>query len=172
MSIRPVTVEFDIAFVLARDARPGECVAVPMQVVAEVRVTFELVLSRFVNRRVVGAPSFAADSVGFGTRSTEYVERSVWPSIDGNEGARALSGDDLTERIQAFGHLLAHAAEPRQMLKAGEIVTLGGSVNRSMFRAMRTSRFSPTIRSRWPVTRRTLDRAEKSTDAADPSEAI
>jgi 2-keto-4-pentenoate hydratase len=56
----PVTVEFEIAYVLGRDIRPDEAEFPVIDAVAEVRAAFELVLSRFVNRRTVGWPSFAA----------------------------------------------------------------------------------------------------------------
>ena len=47
----PVTVEFEIAYVLARDILPDGAPFPAMDAVAETRVSFELVLSRFVDRR-------------------------------------------------------------------------------------------------------------------------
>lgn len=129
-----VTVEFEIAFVIGRDVAPGERLADPMSAVAEVRPTFELVLSRFVDRRAVGWPSFVADSVGFGAlivgdpidaASIDDVAGSVVISVDGRETARGLEGDELTYPRKAFDYLLAHAAERGETLKRGEIATLG-----------------------------------------------
>ena len=50
----PVTVEFEIAYVLGRDIAPSETAAAPWDAVAEIRTTVELVRSRFVDRRAVG----------------------------------------------------------------------------------------------------------------------
>jgi 2-keto-4-pentenoate hydratase len=129
-----VTVEFEIAFVLGRDIAPGERIADPLSAVAEVRPTFELVLSRFANRRAVGWPSFVGDSVGFGALIIgEPIDRariadvagSVAIVANGTEAARGLSGDELTDPVTAFGYLLAHAADRKQTLERGEIATLG-----------------------------------------------
>jgi len=51
---RPVTVEFEIAFVLGRDVKAGDAPRNLMDTVAAVHVGIELVLSRFVDRRTVG----------------------------------------------------------------------------------------------------------------------
>src|SRR5512138_2916428 len=111
----PVTVEFEIAFVIGRAIPPGERIADPMSAVAEVRPTFELVLSRFVNRRAVGWPSFVGDSVGFAAlvvgdpidaATIEDVSGTVVISVDGCEAARGLAGDELTDPLAAFAHLL------------------------------------------------------------------
>ncbi len=130
----PVTVEFEIAFVLGRDIAPSDRIDDPLEAVAEVRTTFELVLSRFTNRRAVGWPSFVGDSVGFEAlvvgmhfdraRMAE-VATSVVITVDGKEMARGLSGDDLTDPIASFNYLIAHARERGQTLKRGEIATLG-----------------------------------------------
>jgi 2-keto-4-pentenoate hydratase len=130
----PVTVEFEIAFVLGRDVAPGEHVADPMSAIAEVRPTFELVQSRFVDRRAVGWPSFVGDSVGFAALVVgepidvsfiDDVAGSVVIAVDGREKARGLAGDDLTYPRKAFEYLLAHAADRGATLKRGEIATLG-----------------------------------------------
>jgi 2-keto-4-pentenoate hydratase len=130
----PVTVEFEIAFVLGRDVAPGDLVLEPLEVVAEVRPTFELVLSRFVDRRAVGWPSFAGDSVGFealviGTAIDPAGMSRVWEtvsiSVDGKEMARGLSGDDCTDPPTAFRHLVVNARERGHTLRKGEICTLG-----------------------------------------------
>ena len=130
----PVTVEFEIAFVLGRDVAPGDLVLEPMEVITEVRPTFELVLSRFVDRRAVGWPSFAGDSVGFEAlivgqpidpREMSNVWESVVITVDGQEMARGLTGDDCTDPPTAFSHLMMNARERGHTLKKGEICTLG-----------------------------------------------
>ena len=130
----PVTVEFEIAFVLGRDVAPGDLVLEPLEVIAEVRPTFELVLSRFVDRRAVGWPSFVGDSVGFEAlvvgdavdpREMSNVWESVVITVDGKEMARGLSGDDCTDPPTAFSHLMMNARERGHTLRKGEICTLG-----------------------------------------------
>jgi 2-keto-4-pentenoate hydratase len=130
----PVTLEFEIAFVFGRDIAPGERLADPMDAVAAVHSTFELVQSRFVNRRGVGWPSFAGDSVGFEALVIgEPFERArihdvapdVVISADGAEAARGLAGDDLTDPVRALSYLIDHARDRKATLKRGEIATLG-----------------------------------------------
>jgi 2-keto-4-pentenoate hydratase len=130
----PVTVEFEIAFVLGRDVAPDDLVLEPLEAIAEVRPTFELVLSRFVDRRAVGWPSFVGDSVGFEAliigdpidpREMSNVWESVVITVDGKEMARGLSGDDCTDPPTAFSHLMMNARERGHTLRKGEICTLG-----------------------------------------------
>lgn len=128
----PATVEFEVAFVLGQDIAPTDRLADPLKAVAEMRVTFELVMSRFVNRRAVGWPSFVADSVGFGTlvvgdtiSDIEGVASGVVIDVDGQEVARGLTGDDATYPVTAFDYLIQHARERGATLKRGEIATLG-----------------------------------------------
>jgi 2-keto-4-pentenoate hydratase len=130
----PILVEFEIAFVLGRDVSPTDSLADPLDAVSAVHVTFELVLSRFADRRSVGWPSFVGDSVGFealvvggavARGDMEAVARSVVIEVDGKEVARALSGDDITEPITSFTYLMEHARERGVTLKRGEIATLG-----------------------------------------------
>ena len=130
----PVTVEFEIAFVLGRDVAPGDLVLEPLEVVDEVRVTYELVLSRFVDRRAVGWPSFTGDSVGFEalvigeqidpTKMRDVIDSAVI-KVDGREMGRGLSGDDCTDPPTAFTHLMMNARQRGHTLRKGEICTLG-----------------------------------------------
>ena len=128
----PVIVEFEIAYVLGQDIAPGEALADPMDAVEAMRVTFELVHSRFVDRRAAGLPSFVGDSVGFGAlvvgnKITDRagVRDTVRIEVDGKEVARALAGDDLTDPPRAFEYLRAHAKDHGITLRQGEICTLG-----------------------------------------------
>ena len=130
----PVTVEFEVAFVLGRDIAPTDAVLPPAALIASAHVTFEFVLSRFVNRRAVGWPSFAGDSVGFEAlvvgpeidpASIEAIVASVVASVDGQEVARGLVGDDLTDPWSALGSLIDHARHRGITLHKGQIVTTG-----------------------------------------------
>ncbi len=130
----PVTVEFEIAYVLGRDIEPGEAVFPLHEAIAETRVTFELVLSRFRDRRAVGWPSFAADNGGFQAlvlgdavdpSNLEALARTLSVSRDGKEVARAVSGDDATDPLAAFQDLVATARERQMVLPKGSIVSTG-----------------------------------------------
>ena len=128
----PVTVEFEIAYVLGRDVQPDESAFPVMDAVAEVRVAFELVLSRFTDRRAVGWPSFAADNAGFqalilgdridADRVPDLV-RSLVVSADSQEAARSLSGDDATDPEAALADLVATARERGMVLPRGSIIS-------------------------------------------------
>ncbi len=135
-SAAPITVEFEIGFVLGRDIAPGTTLASPLDAVASVHATFELVLSRFVNRRAAGWPSFAADGVGFEAlivgdpidpAQIDDVARTVVVSLDGKETARGLGGDDLTNAIASLGYLINHARDRGVTLKRGELVSTGAN---------------------------------------------
>ena len=128
----PATVEFEIAFVFGQDIAPADRLADPLKAVAEMRVTFELVMSRFVNRRAAGWPSFVADSVGFGAlvvgdpiTDIEAVASAVVIDVDGEEVARGLTGDEATYPVTAFNYLIEHARDRGATLRRGEIATLG-----------------------------------------------
>lgn len=131
---RPITVECEVAFVLGADIAPGGAPARIADVVAETRVTFEFVLSRFANRRAVGWPSFAADGVGFGALvigdaipagELDELGRTLAVSVEGVERARVATGDDVTSPWGSFAAMLDHAAERRISLTAGQIITTG-----------------------------------------------
>ena len=130
----PVTVEFEIAYLLGRDVRPDEPAFPVMDAVAEVRVAFELVLSRFTDRRAVGWPSFAADNAGFqalilgdriGADQVPDLVRSLVVSADSQEAASSLSGDDATDPQAALADLVATARERGMVLPRGSIVSTG-----------------------------------------------
>jgi 2-keto-4-pentenoate hydratase len=128
----PVTVEFEIAFVMGRSVAPGESLPDPLAAVERMHTTFELVLSRFVNRRAVGWPSFIGDSVGFealvvGSDITDIkgVGESVVIEVDGKETARGLAGDELQYPVTSFGYLLEHSRARGIALKRGDVATLG-----------------------------------------------
>ncbi len=130
----PVTVEFEIAYVLGRDILPDEDDFAVMDAVAAVRVAFELVLSRFTDRRAVGWPSFAADNGAFQALilgepiEREHVPalaRSLLVSVDGREAAGSLCGEDATDPQTALSDLVATARERGMVLPKGSVVSTG-----------------------------------------------
>lgn len=133
-SDHPATVEFEIAFVLARDVAPDEPPPAPAGVVASAHAAVELVLARFVDRRAVGWPSFAADDAGFAAlvvgdpidlRSIPAIAAAVRVGVGGKELARRVADDDLIDPLTALGEMLAHARERRIPLRRGSIVATG-----------------------------------------------
>jgi 2-keto-4-pentenoate hydratase len=131
----PVTIEFEIAFVLGQDI-DHRFAGDPNSVIAETRVTFELVMARFVDRRTVGWPSFAADNSGFealivGERIDERripeLLSSLVVSVDGQEKARAATGDDATDPYAALADLVSIARERKMILPKGSIISTGSA---------------------------------------------
>jgi 2-keto-4-pentenoate hydratase len=130
----PVTVEFEIAYVLGRDIRPDEPASDPMAAIGETRVTFELVRSRFTDRRAVGWPSFAADNAAFEAlvigpavdgSNLDALAASAVVLVDGEERARALTGEDATDPVQAYVDFIATARERNMLLPRGSIISTG-----------------------------------------------
>ena len=131
----PVTIEFEIAFVLGEDIDhrfSGDA----RSAIAETRVTFELVMARFVDRRSVGWPSFAADNSGFeGLIVGERLDERQFPellsslvvTVDGEERARAATGDDATDPYGALADLVAIARERKMILPKGSIISTGSA---------------------------------------------
>lgn len=130
----PVTVEFEIAYVLGRDIRPDEPGSDPMAAIAETRVTFELVRSRFIDRRTVGWPSFAADNAAFEALVVgEPVDKAELAAlagsavvlVDGVEQARRLTGEDATDPTRAYVDFVATARRRGMILPEGSIISTG-----------------------------------------------
>jgi 2-keto-4-pentenoate hydratase len=130
----PAVVEFEIAYVLARDLRPDAPAIPAIEAVGETRVTFELVLSRFRDRRAVGWPSFAADNGGFQAlvlgpaidpADIPELRRSLVVTLDGAEAARGLTGEDVTDPVAALSDLAAVARERGTVLPAGSVISTG-----------------------------------------------
>jgi 2-keto-4-pentenoate hydratase len=131
----PVTIEFEIAFVLGNDIHPLSA-ADPRTSIAETRVTFELVMARFVDRHAVGWPSYAADDSGFealvvGEAIAEppvlELLSSLAVSIDGQEKARAATGDDATDPYGALADLFSIARQRKMLLPKGSIISTGSA---------------------------------------------
>lgn len=131
----PVTIEFEIAFVLGEDI-DHRFTGDARSAIAETRVTFELVMARFVDRRSVGWPSFAADDSGFealivGDRIDERqipeLISSLVVSVDGQEKARAATGDDATDPYGALADLVSIGRERKMVLPKGSIISTGSA---------------------------------------------
>lgn len=130
----PVTVEFELAYILGRNILPNEPAFPVLDAVSETRVSFELVLSRFIDRRAVGWPSFAADN---GACQAVVLGDTIAPSeipvlmeslivrVDGEEKARAVAGDDVTDPVGALNDLVAVARERGMVLPKDSIISTG-----------------------------------------------
>jgi 2-keto-4-pentenoate hydratase len=130
----PVTVEFEIAYILGRDILPDEAAFPVLDAVSETRVSFELVLSRFIDRRSVGWPSFAADNGAcqavvlgdtIATSELPALVESLIVRVDGQEKARAVTGEDVTDPADALSDLVAIARERGMLLPNGSIISTG-----------------------------------------------
>ncbi len=130
----PVTVEFEIAYILGRDILPNEPAFPVLDAVSETLVSFELVLSRFMDRRAVGWPSFAADNGAcqavvlgdtIATSEIPALVESLIVLVDGEEKARAVTGDDVTDPASALADLVAIARERGMILPKGSIISTG-----------------------------------------------
>ncbi len=130
----PFTVEFEIAYVLGRDILPDEAPFPALHAVAGTRVTFELVLSRFIDRRAVGWPSFAADNGAcqavvldgpIAAADLPGLAADLIVYVDGEEKARAVTGEDVTNPSEALADLVAIARERNMVLPEGSLVSTG-----------------------------------------------
>ena len=129
-----VTIEFEIAYRIARDITPDAPAVPAAEVVGETRAAFELVLSRYVDRRAVGWPSFAADNSAFqalvlgpvlATADLADVARGLVVEVDGVERVRAVTGEDETDPLAALTDLMAVARERGLTIPAGSLVSTG-----------------------------------------------
>jgi len=130
----PVTVEFEIAYVLGRDILPTDMAEAPWDAVAGYCTTVELVRSRFIDRRAVGWPSFAADNAGFDAlvvggaiekSQLADVAASAAVLVDGEEKTRVLTGEDVTDIDTAFTDFVALARSRGMVLPKGSIISTG-----------------------------------------------
>lgn len=134
----PVTLECEVAFVLERDVQPAPGRSPVPEDIRATCMTFEVVRSRFVDRKSVGWPSFVADNVGFealviGEQLCAGIDTSLLAGlaattvvcVDGVPRARGLSGAAATDPLASLAALYAHAAERGEVLRAGDIVSTG-----------------------------------------------
>jgi len=137
-ALSPLTIECEIAFVLDKDLPPLPGREIDPTDIRTTCVTFEVVHSRFVDRKAVGWPSFVADNVGFealivGELLCEGIDRAALHTLaetavvllDGQPKATGLFGDVATDPFASLNALYQHAAERGITLKAGDIVSTG-----------------------------------------------
>lgn len=133
-----VTIECEIAFVLDRDLPPLIGRTVAPEDIRSTCVTFEVVRSRFTDRKTVGWPSFAADNVGFealvvGKSICEGIDlhamrelaETAIVKLDGVPKAKGLFGETATDPLSSLAALYQHAAERGVTLRAGELISTG-----------------------------------------------
>lgn len=134
----PVTIECEIAFVLSRDLPPVAGRQIDALDIHSTCVTFEVVRSRFTDRKTVGWPSFAADNVGFealvvGESACVGLDENVLRELaetvvvylNGEPRAKGLFDDTATNPMHSLLALYEHAAERGETLRAGEIISTG-----------------------------------------------
>jgi len=134
----PVTIECEIGFVLARTVSPRVGGTFAPEDIRSTCLTFEVVRSRFVDRKSVGWPSFAGDNVGFealiiGHPACDGIDPQILRSLaeesvvhlDGEPVAKGLFGDTATDPLASLQHLYDHAAERGETLREGDIVSTG-----------------------------------------------
>lgn len=133
-----VTIECEIAFVLDRDLPPLAGRKIEPQDIRSTCVTFEVVRSRFTDRKTVGWPSFVADNVGFealviGESACSGLDENVLRELaetvivhlDGVPKAKGLFDETATNPLNSLAALYQHAAEYEITLRAGEIISTG-----------------------------------------------
>jgi 2-keto-4-pentenoate hydratase len=132
----PFTVEFEIGFTLGQDITPDTKITSIKDMVSGTLVTFEFVLSRFVNRKVVGLASSVADSISFGAlvvgdaldpKRIDEASQGSKVLVNGAEKAVAVQGDDVSDPWEALEFLIEHAQTRGITLKKGEIVSTGSA---------------------------------------------
>ena len=130
----PVTVEIEIAFRLGRDIAPDGPAQAARDFVGSACLAAEIILSRFVDRKAVGLPSYLAENVGFEAlvvgpalqfEEMPEIMRSVVVDLDGVRIADAQTGEDAIDPWRAVEHLMAHARHRGMTLLKGQIVSTG-----------------------------------------------
>lgn len=133
----PLTLEVEVAFELVRDVDPttepldvGSMFGAPF-------VAFEIVRSRYADRKVVGAPSFVADNSAFHAfirgeplLAEAHADSHAWsaPAVLTHIGlpiSTPLKGEDCTEPLQSLALFWEHAAKYGLVLTRGQVVTTG-----------------------------------------------
>ena len=130
----PVTVEIEIAFRLACDIAPDGPLRSARDVVGQASLAAEIILSRYVDRKVVGLPSYLAENVGFealvlgpaiDAADIRRIMQTVVVDLDGRHIADHQTGEDAIDPWRAVEHLMAHARARAMTLREGQIVSTG-----------------------------------------------
>lgn len=133
-----VTIECEIAFILDRDLPPLAGRKIEPHDIRSTCLTFEIVRSRFTDRKTVGWPSFAADNVGFealviGDTACAGLDKNILRGLaetavvhlDGVPKAKGLFDETATDPLSSLSALYQHAAERGETLRAGDIISTG-----------------------------------------------
>lgn len=127
-----VTVELELAVVMAENATPGR--AFSPDLIASAHLGFEIVSSRLPERSTIGVPATVADNavshamvlgepVDFSR--FEQIAAQASASADGRPAASALAGDNLPDPLSVLDHLVAHLNRRGETLKRGDVVFTG-----------------------------------------------
>lgn len=128
-----LTLEVELAFSLARDVAPAHEPLGDAGLFADGFLAAEIVCSRYVDRKVVGAASFVADGSAFhafvrGDRLPVDSDVAALPASlvrDGQAITHALSGGACTQPRRSLELFWAHAAARGIRLAQGQVITTG-----------------------------------------------
>jgi 2-keto-4-pentenoate hydratase len=129
----PLTLEAEVAVSFARAVAPADEPFDPAMI-EQVFAAIEVVRSRFVDRKAVGQPSFAADNVGFHAlvcgAALELEPGAAFHAnveMRFNDGVIATSmlGDDRTQPFQALSFLWSEFARRGITIPRGAVITTG-----------------------------------------------
>ena len=129
----PLTLEAEVAVSFARDVAPAD-EPFTAALIEQVFAAIEVVRSRFVDRKAVGQPSFAADNVGFHALVCgDAVDLAPGAGFVANVEMRfndqvistSLLGDDRTQPFQALAFLWSEFARRCITIPRGAVITTG-----------------------------------------------
>lgn len=132
-----LTLEVEVAFELLRDVDPATESLDVQSMLGAPFVAFEIVRSRYVDRKVVGAPSFVADNSAFHAFvrgeplvAEPHADGAPWavPAVLTHNGVSittALTGEDCTEPLRSLALFWEHAAKYGMALTRGQVITTG-----------------------------------------------
>jgi 2-keto-4-pentenoate hydratase len=129
----PLTLEAEVAVSFARDVAPADEPFDPAMI-EQVFAAIEVVRSRFVDRKAVGQPSFAADNVGFHAlvcgaavdlQPGAAFQANVEMRFNDQVIATSMLGDDRTQPFQALSFLWSEFARRGITIPRGAVITTG-----------------------------------------------
>jgi 2-keto-4-pentenoate hydratase len=129
---RPMTIELEIAFVLAGTPKAG--MPVDVSLIESAHLGFEIVCSRLPDRQRIGIAATVADnSVSHAVVLGGALNLDAMPAIQagaavsaaGHLEAASLTGDDLPDPFPVLDQLVAHLAERGHALRRGDLIFTG-----------------------------------------------
>lgn len=129
----PLTLEAEVAVSFARDVAPAD-EPFDHTLIDGVFAAIEVVRSRFVDRKAVGQPSFAADNVGFHAlvcgaavdlAPGAAFQANVEMRFNDQVIATSMLGDDRTQPFQALSFLWSEFARRGITIPRGAVITTG-----------------------------------------------